>query len=157
MMTATLPPPIHIVAKPYRPSCRLIRKLAWSNYGARCSNRMSKAIAPPLGLVIAGSKFNSLATAQAWAANASFDSIQSICEIFSPASDSASCTAGIGPSPIKFGATPFSPYDIILAMTGIEYFETACSLARTKAAAPSFIPDGYLPLPCLRYQKQVSV
>ena len=73
--------------------------------------------------------------------NASFDSIQSICEIFSPASDSASCTAGIGPSPIKFGATPFSPYDIILAMTGIEYFETECSLASTKAAAPSFIPD----------------
>ena len=100
-----------------------------------------RAIAPPFGLVIAGSKFNSLATAQAWAANASFDSIQSICEIFSPASDSASCTAGIGPSPIKFGATPFSPYDIILAMTGIEYFETECSLASTKAAAPSFIPD----------------
>ena len=58
----------------------------------------------------------------------------------------ASFTAGIGPRPIKCGATPPTPYDIILAITGMEYFDIADLLASTNAEAPSFIPDEFAKL-----------
>src|SRR3546814_4193888 len=63
----------------------------------------------PLGFTFSGSKPSSCATAHAWAANASFDSITSMSEMLSPARLSAIGTALAGPMPMMLGSTPAWP------------------------------------------------
>ncbi|MCY1516425.1 hypothetical protein D9M68_510540 [compost metagenome] len=60
----------------------------------------------PFGFTLAGSKPSSLMTAQACAANASFDSITSKSLTFSPVRSSTLRVAGTGPMPMYAGSTP---------------------------------------------------
>ena len=109
-----------------------------------------KAIAPPNGLTLAGSSCSSCMTATACAANASFNSIQSMASCFKPAKRSAAGIASLGPMPMISGATP-----LIAKLTkrakGVKLnCFSAFSLTISKAPAPSevceLLPAVTLPL-----------
>ena len=63
----------------------------------------------PFGFTFSGSKSSARATAQAWAAKASFASITSMSLIVRPARSSAIWVAFTGPMPMTFGSTPAKP------------------------------------------------
>jgi hypothetical protein len=109
-----LPPPMHIVSSPYRPS-RLCN--------SRASAASIRAPVAPTGwpreipdpdvrtLQIRAVNFHSRITANACAANASLSSIRSMSDSASPALPRAAAVAGTGPIPMTFGGTPATPQE----------------------------------------------
>ena len=100
------------------------------------------AIAPPFGLTCAASSStpSSRSTASPCAANASFNSITSICSISSPALANTFFAAGTGPMPISRGSTPAQAQVTILAIGLRSCLFTVSSDATSSAQAPSLIP-----------------
>src|ERR1700677_2826995 len=96
----------------------------------------------PFGLVRSGGRPNSLTTASAWAAKASFTSNTSISSILIPVRSSRVRTAGTGPMPMMRGSTPACAYPISLPIGTRPLLRTHDSEASTTAAAASLMPPG---------------
>ena len=99
------------------------------------------AIAPPFGFTRAASSPKALLTAKACAAKASLDSITSKSSTVRPVFCNRFCTAGMGPIPITAGRTPACAYPNTRARGRSPAICAAEACAKTKAAAPSLIPD----------------
>ena len=96
-----MPVPTHMVTMPY---FNWRRRSAWTTVAARIApvapSGWPSAIAPPIGLTLAGSRPRSPITASACAAKASFSSIQSSAPWPMPARASAAGIASFGPMPM---------------------------------------------------------
>src|SRR3954471_13090118 len=98
-------------------------------------------MAPPFTLTLDASHPRPLLTAQACAANASFDSMRSRSATLQPAFFNAIWDAGIGPVPISLGSTPALAHDTMRPSGVIPRASASLADISTKAAAPSFRPD----------------
>ncbi len=111
-----MPAPTHMVTMPY---FRLLRRRACTTVAARIApvapSGWPRAIAPPIGFTLAGSRPRSPITASACAANASFSSIQSSWSWVMPAALQASGIANFGPMPMISGGTPLTANEENLA------------------------------------------
>ncbi len=103
------------------------------------------AMAPPLGFTCSASsgKPRSRVTARACAAKASFSSITSICERFSPVLSRIFRVAGAGANPMMRGATPMTVVATMRASGVRPNFEAAIFDAMINAHAPSFTPEAF--------------
>src|SRR5439155_18483477 len=137
---APCPVPTHIVTMPY---FRLWRRSACTTVAARIApvapSGWPNAIAPPIGLALAGSRPMLLITASDCAANASLSSIQSMSARLRPAYRSAAGIASIGPMPMISGGTPRAAKLTKRASGFRSYCLMAFSLARISAPAPSLV------------------
>ena len=99
------------------------------------------AIAPPFTFTRPMSKPRSRATAQDWAAKASFDSTRSMSSILHPALSSALRLAGIGPAPISAGSMPAVAQETMRPSGRTPRRAASSAVISTSAAAPSLMPD----------------
>ena len=125
---------------PYR---SLWRRSACTTVAARMApvapSGWPSAIAPPIGLTTSGFRPRVLITANAWAAKASFSSIQPMSARLKPAALSAAGIASIGPMPISSGGTPRDAKLTNRASGCKLNCLTAFSLANISAPAPSLV------------------
>ena len=101
------------------------------------------AIAPPLTLTRERSSGSSRAQAITWAANASLSSMRSMSERLRPVFFKRAFIAGTGPIPIRAGSTPAEVHAVRRASGSTPAFFAISSVARTRAAAPSVIPEEF--------------
>ncbi len=99
------------------------------------------AMAPPLTLVLLGSKPRPRVTQMAWAAKASLASTRSRSATVQPAFFNASRVAGIGPVPMIAGSTPAVAQEAMRARGVSPRRPASASRISTSAAAPSFRPE----------------
>ena len=97
--------------------------------------------APPFTLTRSISRPRSLTHATAWPANASLISHRSMSSTESPARSSAFLLEGTGPYDMMAGSKPTMPHDTIRASASSPSDEARDADFRTKAAAPSTIPE----------------
>ena len=92
------------------PYLRFLRRKACTTVADRMApvapSGWPSAIAPPIGLTLAGSRPSVSMTASDWAAKASLSSIQSMSWCLRPAWRRAAGIASIGPMPMMCGGTP---------------------------------------------------
>ena len=140
MPAAPCPMPTHMVTMPY---FSLWRRSACTTVAERMApvapSGWPSAMAPPMGLTLAGSSPRVFITASDCAAKASFSSIQSSASCLRPAFFSAAGMASIGPMPMMCGGTPRAA-KLTKRASGVRPKRlTAASLARINAPAPSLV------------------